>query len=125
MRRKINTILILLLLVVSVYGKPVTLTEVQQVVYALLGDWNKQLDIKKIEEHYLPTGELGFYIVDLGQGGWVIVSADDVIRPVLAFSFENKLTPVNEWEGAAAYLLEIYQKEISIAIHDSSLDRVC
>lgn len=52
-----------------------------------------------------------------------MVSADDVIRPVIAFSFENRLTPEDDWNDAARYLLNQYQKEISVAIRNTSLSR--
>jgi hypothetical protein len=41
----------------------------------------------------------------------------------MAFSFENRLTPENEWNDAARYLLSLYQQEISLALKDSSLPR--
>lgn len=121
--RYIVSFLALVLFTASVFGKPVKVTEVREVVYTLLESWNKQLDIERIETRYLPGGELGYYMVDLGRGGWVMVSGDDALRPVLAFSFENNLTPEQEWNDAAAYLLNIYKKEISLAVQDSSLPR--
>jgi hypothetical protein len=119
----ILSVVALMLVAVSVLGKPVTLAEVRAVVYSLLEDWDKQLEIEKIEARHLSGGELGYYMVDLGQGGWVLVSADDVMRPVLAFSFENSMTPVEEWNDAAAYLLGNYQKEIFISLKDPSRNR--
>ena len=121
--RYIVTILALLLFFVSAIGKPVTKTEVQAAVYSLLQGLNKDLSIEKIEARYLPGGELGYYMVDLGQNGWVMVSGDDGIRPVLAFSFENSITPENEWNDAARYLLSLYQEEISDAIKDPDIQR--
>ena len=104
-QRYILTTLLLLLFTISVSAKPVTPAEVREVVYSLLADWGKQLEIEKIEARYLTGGELGYYMVDLGQGGWVLVSGDDALRPVLAFSFENSLQTEQEWNDAAAYLL--------------------
>ena len=92
-QRYILTILTLFMFVVSVFGKPVTLTEVREAVNALMESFGKQMEIEAIEARYLADGELGYYMVDLKQGGWVMVSADDVMRPVIAFSFENSLTP--------------------------------
>lgn len=121
--RYILTFLTIFVLVTSVFGKPVTLTEVREVVNSLLTDWNKQVEIVKIDARYLTNGDLGYYMVDLGQDGWVMVSADDAMRPVLAFSFENVLTPEEQWNDAAAFLLDIYRKEISLAIKDPALSR--
>ncbi|MEA3462215.1 MAG: C10 family peptidase [Bacteroidota bacterium] len=122
-QRYILTILTLFMFVVSVFGKPVTLTEVREAVNALLQSWGKQMDIEAIDARYLHDGELGYYMVDLKQGGWVMVSADDVMRPVMAFSFENSLAPEAEWNDAARYLLNLYKQEISLTLEDASLPR--
>jgi hypothetical protein len=121
--RYILGVLALLLFVASAFGKPVSLTEVRGVVNALLEDWDKELEIANIEARFLPDGNVAYYMVSLGQGGWVLVSGDDAMRPVLAFSFENALRPESEWNDAAAYLLDLYQQEIKLAIEDPSLHR--
>jgi len=122
-RRYILSILTLFLFVASVFGKPVTLAEVREAAYNLLQGLDKDLTIERISARYLPGGELGYYTVDLGAEGWILVSGDDALRPILAFSFENRITPEEEWNDAAAYLLDIYQKEISHALKDTSLPR--
>jgi len=122
-QKYILTILTLFMFVVSVFGKPVTLTEVREAVAALMLSWDKQMNIESIEARYLADGALGYYMVDLEQGGWVMVSADDVMRPVIAFSFENSLTPETEWNDNAAYLLNLYKQEISLKLEDTSLPR--
>jgi len=121
--RYIVSILALILFGASVFGKPVTLNEVRDAVSTLIQSFGKSLDIEGIEARYFPGGELAYYMVDLGENGWVLVSGDDAMRPVLAFSFENSMTPENEWNDAAAYLLDIYQAEISLSLKDSSLPR--
>ncbi len=122
-RRYILSTLAFLLFFVSSHAKPVTLTEVREAVYILMDSWNKDLEIEGIEARYLQGGELGYYMVDLGLDGWVMVSADDGVRPVLAFSFENTMPEENEWKEGAAYLLDRYKKEISVAMKDQSLPR--
>ena len=97
--------LALLLFVVSAFGKPVSLAEVREAVYSLMDSWNKTVVIEGIGARYLPGGELGYYMVDLGRDGWVMVSGDDVLRPVLAFSFETGITPEESWNDAARYML--------------------
>jgi len=121
--RYILSTLTLFLFFVSALGKPVTLTEVREAVYSLTQSWDKDLEIEGIEARYLPGGGLGYYMVDLGQEGWVMVSADDALRPVLAFSFENRMTPEEEWNDAARYLLNLYKEEISTALKDPDVQR--
>jgi Peptidase C10 family/SprB repeat/Spi protease inhibitor len=122
-QRYIFTILTIFLFLNTAIGKTVTLTEVREVVYSLMDSWNKHLDIEKIEARYLPGGKLAYYMVDLGQEGWVMVSADDAVRPVLAFSFENTMPEENEWKEGAAYLVNLYKQEISVALKDQTLPR--
>ena len=99
--RYIISILTLVLFAASVFGKPVTLNEVRDAVSALMQSLDKVQDIKNIEAKYLPGGELGYYMVELEEKGWALVSADDAIRPILAFSFENNITLEEEWNDAA------------------------
>ena len=117
------SLLVLFLFVVSAFGKPVTLAEVREAVYSLTDSWNKTVEIKGIEARYLSGGEPGYYMVDLGRDGWVMVSGDDVLRPVLAFSFENQMTPEAYWNDAARYMLNQYKEEISVALKDPGLQR--
>ena len=121
--RYIVSILALFLFVASVFGKPVTLSEVRDAVNSLMQGLDKDFNIERIEARYLAGGELAYYMADLGDNGWVLVSGDDAMRPILAFSFENSLTPEEEWNDAAAYLLNIYQQEISLVMKDPSLPR--
>jgi len=121
--RYIVSILALFLFVASVFGKPVTLSEVRDAVNSLMQGLDKDFNIERIEARYLAGGELAYYMADLGDNGWVLVSGDDAMRPILAFSFENSLTPEGEWNDAAAYLLNIYQQEISLVMKDPSLPR--
>ena len=125
MFRNIFLILGLLLFLVPGFGKPVTKTEVASAVYELLEEWNRTGDaeIVKMVPHYLEDGSLAFYMVDLGPGGWVLVSGDDVVQPVLAFSFDKTMIPLNLWTESAAYLLGIYEKDIQSAIKNPRLRR--
>ncbi len=124
-KRYVVTILTLFLFIVSGITKPVTKAEVSVAVYELLEMWNRggDVEIVKMNPHYLSDGSLAYYLVDLGTDGWVLVSGDDVVRPVLAFSFENSLSPVDQWADAAKYLLNIYEEEIGSALKDPERKR--
>lgn len=121
--RYIVSFLTLFIFVASVFGKPVSLAEVREAVNSLLEGWNKQVEILNINARLLPGGEVGYYMVDLGSDGWVMVSGDDAIRPILAFSFENSLTPEQEWNDAASYILDLYKQEITLSMEDPNLPR--
>ena len=99
--RYIVAILAMFLVLVTASGKPVTEAEVREVVHSLLADWDKDVEIVNISPRYLPGREGGYYMVDLGNAGWVMVSGDDVVQPVLAYSFENRISPESTWKRAA------------------------
>ncbi len=117
--------LAILLVFVSGFGKAVSKAEVSAAVYELLEEWNRPADVEilNMDPHYLSDGSLGYYLVDLGRNGWVLVSGDDVIRPVLAFSFEKPLVVEEEWGEAAGYLLNLYKDEIRSAVKNPNLKR--
>ena len=121
--RYIVAILAMFLVLVTASGKPVTEAEVREVVHSLLADWDKDVEIVNISPRYLPGREVGYYMVDLGDAGWVLVSGDDVVQPVLAYSFENRMSPESTWNDAARYLLQLYRQEITSAIRNPELKR--
>lgn len=124
-KRYIVTLLASLMVFVSAYAKPVTKSDVSVAVYELLSLWNKSglVKIETIEAKYLSDGSLGYYLVDLGKDGWVLASGDDVVRPILAFSFENPLSSEEQWGEAATYLLNLYKDEIRTAVKNPDLKR--
>lgn len=125
MFRNVFLILGLSLILVPGFGKPVTKAEVASTVYELLEGWNRTGNVKifKMDPHHLADGSLAFYMVDLGPDGWVLVSGDDVVRPVLAFSFEKTMIPLELWTESAAYLLDIYERDIQSALKNPELKR--
>jgi len=55
-----------------------------------------------------------FYIFNVNNCGFIIVSADDACTPVLGYSFENIYNAAAEPEGFSS-LLTAYQKELNLA----------
>jgi hypothetical protein len=124
-KRWLSALFLLVVFLVHTAGKPVTRGDVILAVHALLSRWDRvePVEIQSIEPGYLSNGELGYYLADLGRSGWVLVSADDVIRPVIAFSFENSYTPESEWNGTARYLLDHYRSQIDAALKEPQRKR--
>lgn len=60
-------------------------------------------------------GEACFYIFNVGNDGFVIVSGSDAARPVLAYSYEGVYDPENV-APAMQFWLNRYRDEISFAI---------
>jgi hypothetical protein len=57
------------------------------------------------------TGTTAFYIFNFQDDGFIIVSGDDNIIPILGFSFEGKYTPDNQPDGFK-YLMNSYKQQI-------------
>jgi hypothetical protein len=119
------TVLLLVVFLIQAAGKPVSRGDAVHAVNALLARWDRagKAEVERIELRYLENGSPGYYFVDLGSTGWALVSADDVIRPVLAFSFENSAAPESEWNASARFLLDQYRSQISLAIRDPERKR--
>jgi hypothetical protein len=55
-----------------------------------------------------------FYIFNLDPQGWIIISADDAVPPVLAYSFERSYSITNAPEQCTAWMKQ-YEDQISYA----------
>jgi len=56
-------------------------------------------------------GTTAFYIFNFQEKGFIIVSGDDSIIPILGFSFKGKYTPDNQPDGFK-YLINSYKQQI-------------
>ncbi len=56
------------------------------------------------------------YVFNFTDTGFVVISADDRIRPVLGFSFESNYSNVNQPDAFSEWL-EFYKKQIVSALH--------
>ena len=52
-----------------------------------------------------------FYIVNFAPQGWVIVAADDVVKPIIGYSLSGSLD-MNKMPDNASYILDGYKKQI-------------
>lgn len=52
----------------------------------------------RVDETFTGTaeGQTAYYILNLKDGGWIVVSATDNVTPVLAYSFEGSYSPENQ-----------------------------
>lgn len=57
-----------------------------------------------------------FYVFNFENGGWVMVSADDAVTPILAYSFEGDLNPSNLNPEISSFL-EGYKNEINFIVN--------
>ena len=70
-----------------------------------------------LELVYTETSELGepcFYVFNVSNHGFIIVSADDATRPILGYS-ENGAFDANNIVPGVGFMMEIYKESISYA----------
>jgi len=114
--RKLSTLLLSLLFVAFAFGKSVTMEKANLVANNYFSTYSGKA-LLNVENSFSKSynGITTFYVFNYTNGGFVIVSADDVATPVLAQSNEGFIDEeiVNP---ALALMLESYSKEIAHAI---------
>lgn len=59
------------------------------------------------------------YVVNLAPEGWVILSADDVVTPILGYSFQGTIE-TNRLPDNMSYMLQEYDRQIEIIVEKES-----
>ena len=109
MRRGCALVAMYLVLAVA-NAKPVSQDEAYQAAY---GFWSFTLGRKDPVplQHITWNYDDAAYLFVSSDGGWVIVAADDVARPILAYSTSSNLDPQN-LPAATENFLQVYRQEI-------------
>lgn len=79
----------------------------------------------QIEELYSINNEkqIGLYhIINFGKSGYVIMSADDKVEPILAYSIKN-IFDFSKIPPHVASLLDSYQKQIEFAVNNDNIKK--
>ena len=100
-RRSIIAIIILFVLLLggNLLAAPTTADDAEMLVKGWLKADPKPLDtnlgnqVKKVETFTNDSGEPVYYIVYLEPNGFVIVSADDLVEPIIGFTDGNAYEP--------------------------------
>ena len=54
-----------------------------------------------------------FYAIKLNPRGFILIAADDLIMPILGYSFENEFVISLEYPSNINYLFNLYSSELS------------
>ena len=108
MKKYVMTLLALVLGIGMVHANPVTPSQAkyvgQQFVQANFEQTRQSSDLTLVYTGSSFRGEACFYVFNVGDNGFVIVSADDYFRPVLGYSKEG-VFPVNNMPDGLSYRL--------------------
>ncbi len=121
--RKIQFSIILVFFFSMLFGNQVDLSRAEKVaknIYFERVNLNNKVDIKEINLTHIYTetkdGYNLYYIFDVNQNdGFVIVAADDVVKPIIGYSFERNYNLDNISPEHAFYMGK-FKKQISDAI---------
>lgn len=97
--KRLFFIVILLSLLMAANANPVDVKQAQEVGCKFLNA-NQKMNVRTVETlrlvqtYYCETGEAAFYVFNTGTG-FVIVSADDCVTPILGYSNEGQFDPEN------------------------------
>ncbi len=100
---KLKTLFVLVLVFfvqLGLLAKPVSIDGARKMAEEFLSVYysGNDLSVDEVIGYNLENGITGYYFVTLKPVGWVIVSGDDVLKPVIGYSFENKFVPRDQWE---------------------------
>ena len=110
MKHSFYVLAILLLATITAWARPVRLEQAQQVAVNFYASQNQGNDLVRLSQVETGFRELYVFNYNDGSDGFVIIPADDVAMPVLAYSFSNPFrVPMREnVEGwLSDYALEI------------------
>jgi|WetSurMetagenome_2_1015567.scaffolds.fasta_scaffold10086_4 hypothetical protein len=104
--KKLVVTLVLLVQIMVLWGSPITKNTLQSVVFSFIENYfpvSKQYTIRDISP--VNSGDkVTFYIVNLKPEGWILISGDDKVEPILGFNpsgyFDpdfQKVVSVNNW----------------------------
>ncbi len=118
--RKTSTLLLFLLVITFAFGKPVTMEKASQVANKYLSaySWKASRSVaNSFSKSY--NGITTYYVFNYTGGGFVVVSADDAVIPILAESdqgyIESEIT-----NPSTRYWFENYSKEITEIINSGA-----
>ena len=77
---------------------------------------NNELDL--VYTMHSESGEPCFYVFNVSDYGFIMVSATDAVRPILGYS-ENGIYEVNNVAPGLGFMMEDYQESISYALAES------
>jgi len=114
MRRISLLILIAALSFSAIFARPVERSAALEAARAFLlsRGYSELISLDVVQEMVSEKGNPALYVISLEPRGWILVSADDMVQPVLAYSFTSTFDIKRGWTGAAAYLVEGYREQI-------------
>ncbi len=115
--KKICLLLILLFVVIILSAAPVSEAIARHAAQSWISEINpnpeRSYQIRNIAGYnHSKDDDAGFYLISLEPEGFVIVSSDDLIKPILGYSLKGAIVDINLADNLRMFLEE-YSREIS------------
>ncbi|MBK7214208.1 MAG: C10 family peptidase [Bacteroidales bacterium] len=111
--RKLTTLILSILIAGLAFGKSVTQDQAQQVANNYYVHFSGKSDLKLIDSYsHSYNGITTYYVFNYSEGGFVVMSADDAVTPVLAQSGTGYFD-INLTLPSVQYWFDSYDKEIA------------
>ena len=104
-------ILIILFLISSLFSASIDIEKASEVARFFYESRSNNVEINSIIE-VEEDNKIFMYIYQLSPMGFIIVSADDIVMPILGYSFENNFS-YEEMPVQVDYLLYLYKENIN------------
>ena len=121
--KQFSLLLLMLLIGFSGFGKPVTKTEARDFVSGyLLFTNNEAYTISAIDE--LKTDEvITAFVVHLNPTGFLMVSANDKVEPLLAYSYESNFASPEIWPEHINWWIKNTNRKVLKKINDNTTQK--
>lgn len=82
-----------------------------------------ELSINEVIAYNLENNKTGYYFVKFSPVGWVMVAGDDLLTPVIGYSFKNALVPREQWGESALRWMKSLDDHIVNSLKRDDLKR--
>ncbi len=107
------------------FSRPVLGKEVKDVSEKFISDFfpkDENYSIKDITPT-IESGKIVYYKVSLLPQGWILVSGDDIIQPVIGYSYNSSLSKESAWLPSTKEWFNGYKKQIVAQIKSGETNR--
>ena len=124
--KKVGTVLTLLLaMLLSAQADPVAPGEAEKVAERFIKVYGEEvaLTVDEIIPYTMDNGVTAYYYAILEPTGWIIVSGDDAMIPVIGYSFENEFSERSQWEESTRQWFTSIDRHIEKNLEKPQLPR--
>jgi hypothetical protein len=123
MKRIIGIALTGLLFVVALQAAPVTSQKAKKIAERFVELYNtgSSRSVGDVVSYDLYNGKTAYHFVKLQPTGWVMVSGDDLLKPVIGYAFDKEFVPRQQWGESAGVWFDRLNDHIAESLEKPAL----